>query len=383
MTLLLLGCAAPQWESEVAPLLSEKCVSCHQEGTVAPFPLVDPQTVASLADSIVDSTASRRMPPWALDPDCQPTQDHLWLADEELDLLSAWADAGAVVDPEVPVELPPTPDSVRTDTLLEVEWTPVASPDDYRCFVVDPGFDEDVFLTAYEVEPGPQVHHVILYSLDSEGAEPQADTLADEGDSYSCFGSSLVAESRPLAAWAPGTPPTRFPEGAGQRLLGGRRLVVQVHYYVETPVEESTGLRLEWEDSVDREMFTALLGDLSMELEPGLESATADSTFSLDSYGLPIGVFVQGVFPHMHRRGRSLSLQSDREGQQTCLAEVPRWDFDWQRLYLYEDPVYLYPDEQLRLSCTFDTTGDTEGVSWGDGTDDEMCLVGLMATVSG
>ena len=99
--------------------------------------------------------------------------------------------------------------------------------------------------------------------------------------------------------------------------------------------------------------------------------------------GLPLGVFVRGVFPHMHLRGRTMRVETRRPGAPaTCLADVPRWDFDWQQLYFLDAPRYLYPDEILEVSCTFDTSDDTEEVRWGEGTGDEMCLVGLLVTLS-
>lgn len=67
---------------------------------------------------------------------------------------------------------------------------------------------------------------------------------------------------------------------------------------------------------------------------------------------------------------------------EACLAEVPRWDFDWQQLYLLEEPRYLFPDEVIEVTCTFDTTDDVTEVTWGEGTGDEMCLVGLLVTLS-
>ena len=83
----------------------------------------------------------------------------------------------------------------------------------------------------------------------------------------------------------------------------------------------------------------------------------------------------------MHLRGRTLTLAAERDGASRCMADVPRWDFDWQQMYFYTAPFYLYPDETLRLSCAFDTTGDFDEVRWGEGTEDEMCLAGLLVTL--
>jgi len=157
-----------------------------------------------------------------------------------------------------------------------------------------------------------------------------------------------------------------------------------VHYFGDADGgtdRTSVGLRLD--DIAEREAFVYLLADLQMELEPGLAEVTHDAGWSLSTLGLPLGVYVQGVFPHMHRRGRTLELHARRPDgtDPRCLVRVPGWDFDAQQMVFSTRPAYLYPDDELTLTCTFDTTDDTEPVLWGEGTEDEMCLVGLVVTL--
>jgi len=57
--------------------------------------------------------------------------------------------------------------------------------------------------------------------------------------------------------------------------------------------------------------------------------------------------------------------------------DVPRWDFNWQLQYFYEQPRTLSGNDTLRVTCTFDTSGETEPVLPGWGTHNEMCLMGL------
>jgi hypothetical protein len=40
----------------------------------------------------------------------------------------------------------------------------------------------------------------------------------------------------------------------------------------------------------------------------------------------------------------------------------------------------MVASEKLRVSCAFDLSGVDHDVSWGWGTQDEMCLVGLYVT---
>ena len=57
---------------------------------------------------------------------------------------------------------------------MDTDYTPSAptgvGTDDYRCFLLDPGLEEDVWLTGSQVLPGNPdvVHHVILFKVDAD-----------------------------------------------------------------------------------------------------------------------------------------------------------------------------------------------------------------------
>jgi hypothetical protein len=59
---------------------------------------------------------------------------------------------------------------------------------------------------------------------------------------------------------------------------------------------------------------------------------------------------------------------------------VPRWDFNWQFMYLYENPLPLEPNDLLKMTCEYDTSTRNEAVRWGEGTLDEMCLALMFTT---
>jgi hypothetical protein len=65
-----------------------------------------------------------------------------------------------------------------------------------------------------------------------------------------------------------------------------------------------------------------------------------------------------------------------------CMADVWRWDFHWQQLALYQDPLFVTPSDVLELRCTYDTTSRDAVTTWGEGTGDEMCLVFVYVTLA-
>ncbi|MEO0323960.1 MAG: hypothetical protein AAF447_13455, partial [Myxococcota bacterium] len=95
---------------------------------------------------------------------------------------------------------------------------------------------------------------------------------------------------------------------------------------------------------------------------------------------------------HMHELGREQRTEVQHaDGSSTCLLEIPDWDFGWQGSYTLAEPVVLSPGDRIWMGCTWDnsatnqpvhdgTVRESQDVSWGEGTTDEMCLAGFYVT---
>jgi hypothetical protein len=384
---------APTWSEDVAPIVDRSCGSCHTAGGIAPFELTSYEAAKAYAVPMANATKSRLMPPANVDASgaCNSYTNARWLEDDQIAAIDRWVQEGMIEGPPRASEGPAAEGGQALEGATTVdprgEYTPRESlSDDYRCFIVDPEISEDLFLSAYEVVPGSArtVHHVILFTIDTEGAEALADALdaAEEGPGYTCFGGSLLGlqDSRAIAAWAPGTSVTRFPEESGIRIRGGRRMVMQVHYNTKNGVEpDRTLVRLELQKGVDRPAEILGVADLGLAIPPRLERFTTEPV----RVSPGVGGFIRGVFPHMHRLGVSLSAQIvHADGTTTCLTETPRWDFSWQELYFFKRPIYVSSTDRVEIRCAYDTSSRSEEVHWGEGTDDEMCLLALYVTLN-
>ena len=62
------------------------------------------------------------------------------------------------------------------------------------------------------------------------------------------------------------------------------------------------------------------------------------------------------------------------------MADVDRWDFDWQALWWFDEPLDLGKESSLSVTCGYDTRGRTETTLFGEGTEDEMCFNALYLT---
>jgi hypothetical protein len=378
------------WAQDIAPIVYRECVGCHREGGVGPFPLESYEQTSEIASVLAAEIAERHMPPMPVDGSgaCNTYSNARWLTEAEIELFQAWDEAGAPLgDPTLAPPLPAPPPRLDTpDLSLDPgeEYLPNAQlTDDYRCFVIDPALTAAKFIVAYEVNPGDArvVHHAIVYQPESDAAASEALELdANEaGAGYTCFGGVGVS-AEPRVLWAPGGGFVELPQDTGVPLAAGRKLILQVHYNLSNGAfPDRTTVKLALRDEVRFPARYQAIADLEMRLEPGLERATTTRTFS----ALGQAVVVHGVMPHMHTLGRELRVMAQADAQEHCLVSVDRWDFHSQNAWWYTEALTYGAVESVSISCTYDTTRRTEAVTWGEGTQDEMCLTYLYVTQPG
>jgi len=374
---------------QVRPILTQHCVSCHSYGGIAPLPLDSYDSAQAVATLVANATAERRMPPFLVDNSgaCHTFSDARWLSADEIATLRAWDEAGEPMgDPATPA-----PDVVAPSVLDGVVSTIATMPsgaayavdtsrsDDYRCFVVDAPASFGAFVTGYQVHPGNPavVHHVIVYApADAASATAiRRNDAADPAVGYPCFG-GVGSDAFPVVLWAPGGGATNFPSGTGVQLDATLPLVIQVHYNTAAGAgTDRTTVDLETAATVTRARIIPIL-DAALRLPPRMASVTTTHTENLADLtrGFTIPLTIYGTFPHMHNLGRTLRVDRLTAGTEECLVDVPRWDFNWQLAYFYETPIRMTSADSIRITCGYDTTSRTDTVTWGENTQDEMCL---------
>jgi hypothetical protein len=249
--------SGPTYYRDVAPILDQKCASCHRLGGIAPFSLTTAADAKPHAAGIVRMTRAGLMPPWMPGADSADLVGRSLrrLTASELSTLAAWAANGAPAgNPSDRHSRPRTGAGLagpgRTVSLAPPKaYTPHATGgglDDYHCFLLDPKLKQNAFVTAALIKPQRTgiVHHVILF----EAAGPQATAAtqlnaANGGKGWTCFGGpglpvdvstpgSLDRLGQPpwIAAWVPGHTTNALPKGTGVLLHAGAKIVMQVHY---------------------------------------------------------------------------------------------------------------------------------------------------------
>jgi len=399
----------------VEPVFYQSCVACHVSGGIAPFSLVREENgynnAVTYRSLIKQLMKDQQMPPFLASNDgsCQSFKHENAASSADIQAVSKWVDNVKLtsdVDLSAPApSLGVKPGISTPDSTIDMGGNYTVDPntlDDYRCFVVDAGFSEDKLLTAYEVLPGNPgiVHHVVLFNLtDSSLVSALEDKDSSEpGLGYTCFGDANFGKSAFVAAWAPGTGATFFPKNTGIRLNANSRLILQVHYNTLNATGNYT-------DNTRVKLQYTAAGALGTNANEALLVPHNVVNFSLTAAGpsvtdiwdvpnepnlsqLPSTVYIHGVFPHMHRYGKSLSATKLSPDGDACMVNVKQWDFDWQRFYFYDNgPVaFNTRTDKFEISCNYsipamDSLGQPLTINWGNGSGDEMCLNFYYATL--
>ena len=384
--------AEPVYYGQVERILADNCVECHSNNPerLAPFSLEGLDNARSAAEDapLAFSVMNRVMPPYYANNDgsCQTFHGTKWLTDEEIDTIVKWTNGARLEGEPVVPPTPPVPVQLpAVDKTLDIgtSYMPKGPTDDFRCFVVDPVATADQYLTGVHVRPGNAtvVHHVIVNTITSDAAQQAVldrDTL-DPAAGYECA-SGAGEGTNFLTGWAPGAGVTLFPQDTGLLVPANRKLVIQIHYNSANAngQPDRTVVDLDLAANVaKRATILAVRGDVN--LPPRQVDATAIGT-QLLQVGNITSARVWGGAIHMHTRGTGAQVHVERGGD-TCMLDLDGWSFHWQHFYWYEQPFTVNKGETLRVTCHYDTSAETQTVTWGEGTADEMCLAYLYVSL--
>jgi hypothetical protein len=406
------GCVLPPEQSnrpvggvtyarDIAPILQQRCVTCHRPGQVAPFALTNYDDARSHAEMIVEVTQRRLMPPWIPGPETEHRfVGQRWLSDRELELLAKWVEEGCSLGDEA--DLPPqlpyaegwqlgVPDLVVT--MSESFSVPASGPDLLQNFVMPIDIPEDKLVAAVEFHPGNKrvVHHAVLF-LDDKGQARELDAATPE-PGYANFGGPGFLPSGALGGWSVGNTARRLPNAMGRYLKKGSDLVVQVHYHpTGKPEVDQSEIGLYFVDKPVEDSLkepAKLVGSIWMaNYEMDIPAGEANYRRSM-SYTLPKDVIMVGIVPHMHLLGKSMRVTATQPNKEPeVLIDIPLWDYNWQDEYYYEQPIRLKAGTEIVVEAVFDNSADNpsnpssppERVTWGEETTDEMLFCFFLLT---
>ena len=367
--------AAVSYANDVAPILEQRCVTCHQEGGIAPFAMSSHQMVQGWSPMIRETLITKRMPPGQIDVEYSNQfhgVNHITV--EETQKLVHWIDSGAKNDS-------------ATDPLAEYESTPVkwghGEPDmivnippqtipatgtvEYRNLVLPLDLPEDKWVKAVEFVAGDTtvLHHIIAWAQ-------APDTGRGPGGAF-----GILNQGIGLGAYAPGNSINTYPDGAGFPLPQGSGLILQMHYTSsgkESVDASEIGIHF-WDEEPERTILGGSAADLEIAIAPfeANHEMVASKKFRKDSYLTMVG-------PHMHYRGEDANFKLVYpDGSEEEILNVPNYQFNWQKTYDFKEPKFLPAGTEMVFRATFDNSemnpfnpDPSAEISWGEQTWQEM-----------
>ena len=367
------------YHQQIARLMQRHCVECHREGGVGPFRLDTFDDTVAHAPMIRQVIERGVMPPWF----AAPTSGHVrspWindrsLADSEKRMIIDWieskmpagdpshsplprmfADGWLIGKPDAVFEFP-KPIPVKASGTMP-----------YQNIVVDTGLEEDRWVQAIEVRPGDPsvVHHVLVFVQGTDQTDSSQGDDADERSGY-------------WGIYVPGNSTLVYPDGYAKRIPKGAKLRFQMHYTPNgTATQDSTRIGLIYSKEDPRyEVRVAGVVNPRFQIPPGAENHPVVGSIK----NIPSDVQILGFLPHMHLRGKAARFELISKDQSKVLLDIPRYDFNWQLLYRYAEPLMVPAGSTVQFTAWYDNSRSnpanpdpTKEVRWGQQTFDEMHL---------
>lgn len=370
---------------QVAPILFDRCVSCHHPEGSAPFSLASYDAARSRASLIAAVTARRYMPPWKAEPGYGEFVGHRPLSTREIDLLQRWAAAGAPEGDSRRLAPPAwtsgwqlgTPDLVLE--LPEAYRLRPEGGDLWRIFVFDVPGDAVRYVRGLEFRPGASrvIHHARI-RLDRTTNASELDRK-EPGPGYEgLIPRSAVYPDGHFLGWTPGQAGPMLPEGLAWRLEPGSHLVVELHMVPSGKpelVDPSIGLFFTANPPVETPALLRL-GRQNLDIAPGQRDYV-----SADRFVLPVDVELLALQPHAHYRAREVRATATLpDGSRRWLLWIKEWDVRWQHVYQLVTPMALARGTTLAVEMTFDNSAENPRnptvpptrVQWGEEALSEM-----------
>lgn len=380
----------PTWASDIAPILYNNCTSCHHAGGLAPNPLMTYSEAFNYKTMIKTYVDNKSMPPWPPDAEYKHLAFERIVSASDKAKISAWVLGGA---PQGDLALAPTPPTYTNNAtqLNSIDYTSKmpnyevnCAQDLYRCFVLPTNFASDKFAAEIEVKPGNAsiVHHVLVFE-DTAQVIVTKDN-ADPGVGYTSFFGTGSSSSRLVGEWVPGTQPIKFPSGMGIRLKKNTRIILQIHYPQGTFLKtDSTRVNIKFAPGSPREVFLApILTESAVINPPFIVPANTVKTFTqqyVNQYPLPFTLL--SVAPHMHLIGSKYKVFAVGTANDTIpLINIPKWDFKWQGVYNFRNPIKMGSNYKVIGITEYDNTTANpfnpntppQDISYGESTTEEM-----------
>jgi hypothetical protein len=357
-----------RFNKEVIRILQRNCLSCHHAGGFAPWSFVTYDEARPWAKAIKEEILEKRMPVWHSVRGYGEFRNAPAMTQHEVDLIINWVEGGAPKgdDKDIPKgHLFSTDWQLgRPDLVIKSpEQTVAANADEKRAFTLAE-LKEDRWVTAADVQPGngSVVHCVTVYA---------------EKDNRSVV----------IGTWMPGQRTVALPEGVGQMVAAGSRIVARIHYRgVDAEAKDATSIGLYFAKAAPRKQAREVaITDADATIPAG---ATAHQVKT----SLTIKEDTEAIAIRPRANALMISFQATAirpDGSQEILIWTRGYRYDWQPTYYFKRAIALPKGTRIEVIAYFDNSENNSDnpnnppkpISWSDISPEPLCAL-IMANDS-
>jgi hypothetical protein len=374
--------------------------------------LLDYKSARPWAKAIREAVLARKMPPWFADPHWGSFANDARLSANEIETIKTWVDQGGQEGDAR--DLPAAPVFIegwrlgKPDIVIDIGEDFAVKPgkDAYEHFTVETHFTEGKWIRAAEIRPGNRrvVHHVHVTVV---ADERQAGSTSIE--SMTALKTFLVREGTltriredapvvndacaadapdlpylrgfqegALASFLPGRAPDVFPEGTAKWIPPGSKFEFVIHYARTSSASQTdrTSVGLYLASGPPSQVLRRMdLRNFFFRIPPGAASHEVKRCYTFDQDRLLLS-----ITPHMHYRGHDARYELVRPGgRREVLLAVPGYNFNWQLVYRFKEPLQVEKGSRLMATTHYDNSPNNpanpdpaQAIRWGDKSEEEM-----------
>jgi len=370
---------------DVAPIIFNKCSSCHYKEGPAPFAMLKYKDVAKRAKMISHVTQSGYMPPWPADTEYSHFIGEKTLSSYEKSVLHDWYMQGSQAGDTAgfvnyTIKNPIQSKLGKPDLVVQMEEAFFIPGDNKDRFMAAKlpftlAQDTNIRLVEFVADHKQLVHHInahlITYNSFKENhltAVPFVDTeLHTDSSAFYALNVPYSSGEFPtlnpsIANYLPGVETYVYPKGiGGARAKKQSAILVKDFHYGPSPIDD-------WDHSYfniyfdkeppKRPLKELILGTqgVSAVVPPLVIAPNVVKSFTT-SYTLAEDISVLTLNPHMHLIGKQFTAFAVHpKGDTIPLIRINDWNFRWQYFYTFPQVVHLPKGTQIKVSAVYDNT---------------------------
>lgn len=370
---------------DIAPIIANNCVKCHQKGEAGPFNLVTYSDVIKKAKLIAYVTQKRIMPPWPADHTYQSYVNEMYLTDDEIALIQDWVKQGCLPGDTANLKsiaikqqhILGKPDLIVNVPKIDI---PGNNTDLFAVVKIPYEIAADTFVRAVEFVCGNKklVHHMNghLVQFDankkkqvnigrnwinqdytqSQNIHKELGLLHDDG--------SYPDMTPSVSNYLPGTLFTAYPkEIGGYKMSKKGAFYLNDLHYGPSPIKATdySYFKVYFSPTPPKRMVSEFqLGTLGIsEIEPELIVPPNTVKKFKTQTTLPNDISLVSIVPHMHLIGKSYWAYAIKPSGDTIpLIKINNWDFRWQYFYQFNHLIKMPRGTTIFVEGVFDNTSN-------------------------